>query len=335
MTTQFVGADGPLRGGGLAGLLADDDPMWLVADVVDGLDLSGFEAAYRADGSGGRPYDPRLLLTAVLHCYRLGIRAPERISAAIRDRIDLRLLFGGRVPAGRTVRRFVVRHTAAVQTLFVQVLAACGRAGLVDVAVTATDGSPMRAAAALSANRSRARIGLALAQARQRLDELTEASAAAAGALDPGGPDPGRAWQPRAGDIDTDLGEYIETVCRRIPAEAARLGRRITRLHRAETVAQTRAQTHQAAAAAAAAQRLHTAQTRVTRLQQRLHEMITAQDAKVAAYQTRAAAAAARGRRPDGREPVPTSRSQHITRQRTALANARHRLTHLRAGHHP
>jgi transposase len=199
MSPNFVGADGPLAGLRCEGLLPDDAPIWAVADLVDGLDLSGFEAAYRSDGSGGRPYDPRLMLTVILHCYRLGIRSPTHLAHACRDRIDLRVLLGGRVPVGRTWRRFVGLHTAVWPLLFTQVLALCDQQGLVDVAVTATDGSPVRAAASLTANRTMAWITEQVATVRQQLDALEGQAAAAADAL----------------STDTDLDQYIGLVCGR------------------------------------------------------------------------------------------------------------------------
>ena len=48
------------------------------------LDLSGFAAAYRADGQGQAPYDPAMMLGLVLYCYFKGIRSSRKISRRVR-----------------------------------------------------------------------------------------------------------------------------------------------------------------------------------------------------------------------------------------------------------
>jgi transposase len=327
MSYCFVGADGPLTGRGLEELLADDDPIWAMADLVDGLDLSTIEAAYRADGSGGRAYDPRLMLTVILHCYRLGIRSPAGIERACRARIDLQILLGGRIPAGRTMGAFVTRHHHAISVVFVQVLALCDLHGLIDPTVTATDGSPVRAAASLSANRTLAWIGDQLDRVDDYLDELTAQTTAAADALDPDidrlTPDP-----------DTDLDEYIALVCEQIPAQAKVAHRRLTKLRAAEQVAIQRTATRRDAETADRDAQMAKAAAWPPHHEAVLAKQIAAQDAKVAAYTTRAAHAAERGRRPDGRAPTPTDQCKHITRQRQALANAAQRLVDLQHKHH-
>jgi hypothetical protein len=74
MGVRFIDVDTSPATAGLVSLLAADDPFWVILDLVDGLELGRFEAVYRSDGSGGRPYDPRLLLITVLHCYTRACR---------------------------------------------------------------------------------------------------------------------------------------------------------------------------------------------------------------------------------------------------------------------
>jgi hypothetical protein len=258
------------------------------------------------------------MLTMILHCYRLGIRSPTGIARACRQRVDLKVFLGGRVPAGRTVSRFVVRHAAAWPGVFVQVLALCDQRGLVDVAVTATDGSPVRAAASLSANHTLAWITEQAATARQRLDELDSQAAAAADTLAAG----------------ADLDEYIGLVCERIPSQARVTQRRLTQLRRAQAVAATRAAMRDDSKAGELATRVAKAAMWPPRHEQTLARMIIVQDAKVAAYAYRAALAANRGRRPDGRVPTPTDQCVHIIRQRQTLADAQQRLAKLQNTDH-
>ena len=52
---------------------------WQVLGAVGELDLSGFTAAYRADGQGQAPYDPAMMLGLVFYCYFKGIRSSRKI----------------------------------------------------------------------------------------------------------------------------------------------------------------------------------------------------------------------------------------------------------------
>src|SRR5258706_14304638 len=109
MTRAFIGADGRVAGTVVEELVDDDALSWQVWDVVERLDLSLFERAFRADGSGGVPYDPRLVVTAVMSCYLRGVRSPSRIAADCRDRVELVVVLGGRTPSEATIRRWVNR----------------------------------------------------------------------------------------------------------------------------------------------------------------------------------------------------------------------------------
>lgn len=51
---------------------------WQLIEVTGQLDLSGFTAAYRADGQGQAPYDPAMMTALLLYCYFKGIRSGPR-----------------------------------------------------------------------------------------------------------------------------------------------------------------------------------------------------------------------------------------------------------------
>src|SRR5260370_40417682 len=79
---------------------------WQVIGAVGELDLSGFTAAYRADGQGQAPYDPAMMLALVLYCYFQGIRSSGEITAACVDDVCCRGICGGdgaRHPVGGTL----------------------------------------------------------------------------------------------------------------------------------------------------------------------------------------------------------------------------------------
>ncbi len=116
---------------------------WQVLGAVGELDLSGFTAAYRADGQGQAPYDPAMMLALVLYCYFKGIRSSRKIAAASIDDVGCRVICGGAAPSHQAVAQFVRRHRAEVVRLFVQVLGLLAAAGAIEGHCAAVDGSPV------------------------------------------------------------------------------------------------------------------------------------------------------------------------------------------------
>lgn len=305
MTREFLGADGLVAGGGVEGLLDDGAPIWAVWDLVDRMDLSMFERAFRADNSGGVPYDPRLIVTVVMACYQRGIRSPSRIAADCRDRLDLQVVLGGRTPSEATIRRWIGRHRQAWQRVETEVLRLCGEAGLVKIAVTATDGSPVAANAALSANQTLARLDRRIAGLRQDLADLARQREQATARLDaPGG-------------IEGGIEAFVTEVCDDGRHHEQRLLDRLARLQTARTVAATRAATR-----AREPDRVAKLQGWIDHHVHTLTQMIAAQRTKLA---TRAARQA-RGERVSGPRPTPVEQHRHIHRQWQALNAARAKL---------
>jgi hypothetical protein len=316
MTRAFIGADGPVAGTVIEGLVDDDALIWRVSDLVDRLDLSLFEQAFRADGSGGVPYDPRLVVTVVMSCYLRGVRAPLRIAADCRDRVELVVVLGGRAPSEATIRRWVARHPRAWQRIETEVLAVCAGRGLVDVAVTATDGSPVAAGAALSANRSLAWLDRRVDRLREELAELTERHEQAVDGLD-------------GLDGLDGVDAFVARVCQDGRRREQRLRDRLARLQAARAVAVARGREQ---LRAKDPDRLERLQGWVDRHVDTLTRMITAQQARLAAR----AARDARGERVPGPRPVPVEHDRHIHQQWQALNAARARLDQaLQAQHLP
>jgi transposase len=159
---------------------------WRVLDVVGQLDLSGFLTGYRADGQGRAAYPPALMVALLFYCYHKGIRSSRTIEAACLDDVGCRVITANHQVDHATIARFVQRHRPVLKDLFVQVLALCGRRGLVDPAAVAVDGSPMSANAARSSNQSLERLEEIIAQSEAEADELmwetlTQARTAEAG----------------------------------------------------------------------------------------------------------------------------------------------------------
>ncbi|HWS37479.1 MAG TPA: transposase [Actinoplanes sp.] len=280
----------------------------MILDLValaERLDVTGFEADFRADGVGGVPYDPRLMLVTVLWCYAQQIRSPQAIARACREQVSLRMVWQrDRVPTASTVRRFIGGHRSGWQRVSISLLAVCGRDGLIDVSLTATDSTPVTAPAAMAKTLSAARITVAIDQAEQELARLRRHLDEAA--------------------ADADLTGFIEAGCGPLIRAEQMLLVRLDRLRDAEA----RARAHTARRRDSDPHdSVRIWQDRVDKHTTELAAMTERQNRKVADHQAKVAA----GRKPRG--PAPRTAAHHpgIRRKQEALARARARLTTARA----
>ena len=155
--------------------LPDDHLAWFVLDAVDELDLSAFYAAYREDGWGRAAFDPRMVVALLLYAYAVGERSSRGIERRCREDVAFRVLTANQIPDHATIARFRARHEQALAGTFTQMLALCGRAGLVSVGVVALDGSLLAGNASPQATRSYASIR---EEVERMLAEAAQADAA-------------------------------------------------------------------------------------------------------------------------------------------------------------
>jgi transposase len=125
-----------------------------VLDAVEQIDLDAFYADYRRDGWGRAAHEPAMMVALLLYAYAIGERSSRRIECRCREDVAFRVICANRVPDHATIARFRVRHERALADTFTQVLALCGRAGLVSVGVVAVDGSLIAGNASPAATRS-------------------------------------------------------------------------------------------------------------------------------------------------------------------------------------
>jgi transposase len=154
----------------------EDHLVWTILEAVEGMDLSGFYADYRADGHGRPAYDPRMMVALLLYAYARGNCSSRGIERACVEDVAYRVICSNLVPDHSTIAEFRVRHEAALAELFTGVLGLCRRAGLVSVGVIAVDGTKVRANAARTANRGYEQIAREIlaeaAETDRREDEL-------------------------------------------------------------------------------------------------------------------------------------------------------------------
>jgi transposase len=155
--------------------LPEDHLAYFVSDVVAELDLAAFLRAHRLDGRGGAVYDPAMMLSILLYAYCTGERSSRRIERRLVEDVAYRVLAVNQRPDHATLARFRRRHQDAIAGLFGQVLALCVKAGLVDAAVVAIDGTKIAANASFFANRSREELDKLAAEILEEAEQVDAA----------------------------------------------------------------------------------------------------------------------------------------------------------------
>jgi transposase len=125
-----------------------------VVDVVERLDLAGFYADYRVDGSGRPAHDPAMMVALVLYNYAVGVRSSRAIERRCVEDLACRFVAANRAPDHVTINRFRGRHQDALSGLFADVLGLCAQAGIVGVGAVAVDSTKLAADASLGASRT-------------------------------------------------------------------------------------------------------------------------------------------------------------------------------------
>lgn len=279
---------------------ADPDIFRLMA-LADRVDVSGFAEDWRADGVGGVPYHPRLMLVTVWWCMHRRIRSPQQMAQQCRESVSLRMVWQReRVPSADTLRRFLAGHPEGWQRVAVSLLAVCDRANLIDVSVTATDSTPVAAPAALSKTLTAPRITVLIDQAEQQLTALRARIAQLAAA---------------------DPAAFVESAATLHRAEQLLLVR-LTRLRTAETLARQRATDLTKPGGRDWRSRVLTWQSRVDKHTAELAAMTERQQQARNAYQAKVNA----GHKPPGPAPHPPEQHPRIRQKTQALHRAQARL---------
>jgi transposase len=127
---------------------------WFIIDAVNHMDLTKLYGKYRLDGCGNTAYNPSMMTALILYSYSHGERSSRKIERGCEVDIALRIITANKKPDYSTICRFRSENAAELKNLFTDVLRLCREAGLVKVGVVALDGTKIKGAAALSANRT-------------------------------------------------------------------------------------------------------------------------------------------------------------------------------------
>jgi transposase len=287
---------------------------WSVLEQVAEMDLSGFEAAYRSDGQGGKAYHPAMMTALLLYCYCKGKRSSRDIEAATWDDVGARVICGNLHPDHSTCAAFVRRHAAAVAGLLPESVRACAREGLVSLEVTAGDGTKLKANASMASNVTAEQLQEQIAELEAFIDADMEAWIAQILDAGPDGPAPA----PAGTDADAGTG-----------AGAGRTGGTMKKMPKRarQTLDRRKAARAQLDARQAPDQGMLEARRAglAARLEQKEAAAARYEQAAAARLEhwERKAAACAPGKRPRGRKPGGPDACPEVRRARAAAASAR------------
>ncbi len=111
--------------------------------VENKLDLSVYFSYYRNEDNGRPAYNPAILLKIILFAYSKGITSSREIEWCCTNNIIFKALSCDTVPHFTTLSGFVSSHTAAIESIFEQIILTCDEQELLGHELFAIDGCKM------------------------------------------------------------------------------------------------------------------------------------------------------------------------------------------------
>jgi transposase len=108
--------------------------------LIDRLDLTAFDAAFRNDLKGAPAYPPDIMLKIIFYCYSRGIITSRPIEYTCKTNVIVKALARDAEPDHDTIAHFISSQAEAVKKLFSQVLLECYSLGLIGGELFAIDG---------------------------------------------------------------------------------------------------------------------------------------------------------------------------------------------------
>jgi len=122
-------------------LIPAEHVVRFVAAYVDSLVLTELGLQQDATGRGGLEYDARVLLSAWVYGFMIGVRSTRRIERLAHENLPMIWLLGGQCPDHSTLARFVQSNRQAMKEVFKGTVHTAVQVGLVDFAFQAIDGT--------------------------------------------------------------------------------------------------------------------------------------------------------------------------------------------------
>lgn len=150
--------------------LPQDHLARFVVEVVDGLNLSELEQAYR--GRGTAAYHPALLLSLLVYGYATGVFSSRKLERATYDSVAFRYIAAGSHPDHDTLATFRRRFLGELEGLFVQVLELAREMKMLKLGAVSLDGTKVHANASRHSALSHGHIEKIEAHLKAEVQEL-------------------------------------------------------------------------------------------------------------------------------------------------------------------
>jgi len=148
-----------------------------VVEIIEQLDLSKLEKAYR--GTGSAPYHPAMLLALLVYGYATGVFSSRKLERASYDSVAFRFIAGNEHPDHDTLAVFRKRFMPQIEALFVQVLQLAREMGMLKLGTVALDGTKIEANASRHSALSYEHATKIEAQLKQEVQQLLQLAEAA------------------------------------------------------------------------------------------------------------------------------------------------------------
>jgi transposase len=153
-------------------LIPETSDVWLYVDLFDELDLVAFDDDYSSRGEEG--HEPRLVLRTIFYGLTHGMVSGRKLADACCHDSRYVVLSGQNHPSYRTFARFVIRHQARMEDLFVQVVRLAQKMELVSLGRIAIDGSRFKAKTSKHKAMSYGRMTEAISTIKNELAKLKD-----------------------------------------------------------------------------------------------------------------------------------------------------------------
>jgi transposase len=145
-------------------LVAENDPVRVVNEVIERIDIRGLEASYK--GGGTSSYHPRMLLKVLVYAYLRNIYSSRKIEQALSENVRFMWLAGGARPDHNTINDFRSKRLKEhLKKVFNQVVILLAEQGVLSLKELTLDGTKIEA----NANRYTFVWGKAIRVSRERI----------------------------------------------------------------------------------------------------------------------------------------------------------------------
>ena len=125
--------------------ISEQDPVRLVNNIVDKLDLSGLKKLYKEQGRS--PYHPKMMLKVIIYAYMNNVYSCRKIEKLLNRDIHYIWLSGNEKPDFITINRFRTRVKEEINQIFTQLVLLLVEEGFISLDVAYIDGTKIESKA--------------------------------------------------------------------------------------------------------------------------------------------------------------------------------------------